>query len=206
MTTPSRGLRCVVQVGFAGSRRLVEPALGDFAAAAKLDDDIRAQLIAHLRELPAKLGLGEEHFLCGISQVAVGADTLFSEACRELAIPQRVFLPQHREEYLTAVNSEGIPDFDEAERTKARKLLDDAHVIQERVVSDAPGRRERFEDVNLEILHVSDLVVCLLRDNADAKKGGTLELLERAQTRGVPALELRVAVKDGRAEVTAASP
>jgi hypothetical protein len=199
MAISPRGLRCVVQVGFAGSRRLVEPAPTDLVAAAKLDDEIRTQLIEHLRDLPAKLGLGEEHFLCGISQVAVGADMHFGAACRELAIPQRIFLPQHREEYLNAVDSAGVPDFAEAERAAARQMLASDHLIQERVVSDAPGRRERFEDVNLEILHVSDVVVCLLRANAEGQKGGTLELLERAVTRGCPALEIRVDVRNGQA-------
>jgi hypothetical protein len=198
MKTPSQGLRCVVQVGFAGSRQLVKPA-PEPAAAAEIDAVIRAHLITQLCNLPKELKLGTGHFLCGISQVAVGADTLFCEACRELDIPQRIFLSQHGDDYLAAVNSEGVPDFDPREREKARQLLDSPHVIQERVVSDAAGRRERFEDVSLEILRVSDVVVCLLRDDANGvKKGGTLELLERAQARERPALEIRVTMKDGQ--------
>src|SRR5262245_36268266 len=128
MTSPACGLRCVVQVGFAGSRRLVEPAPSDPAAAAKLDDVIRAHLITHVRDLRTSLKLSGAHFLCGLSQVAVGADTLFSQACRELDIPQRIYLPQHRDAYVNAVDSEGVPDFDPTERAEALSLCDSPHV------------------------------------------------------------------------------
>jgi predicted ArsR family transcriptional regulator len=38
----------------------------------------------------------------------VGADTVFTRACRSLDIPQRIFLPEHREAFLNAVGRDGV--------------------------------------------------------------------------------------------------
>ena len=193
-------LPCVVQLGFAGSRQLLPPGSQNAA----LDAQIQAYLAQQLDALPTALGLSPSHFLCGISQIAIGADTLFTHVCKERNLAQWIFLPQPREEYLTAVASNNKPDFTDDERRVARELLDSPHIILERVVGHAPDRHARFEDVNLEIVRASDVVICLLRADAEYKPGGTEHLLDLAKKRGRPALELRVGWKDGKPDFTAA--
>jgi hypothetical protein len=188
----------VVQLGFAGSRQLLETT----ADADALHAEIREYLTERLDRLGTDLHLAKSHFLCGLSSLAAGADTLFTLACQKRGMPQRIFLPQAREEFLNAVSADGTPDFTEKERATARGLLDSPHVIYEQVVSHAGDRAARFEDVNLAILKASDVVVCLLRADATAKPGGTQHLLELAKKRGLPTLEIRVALKDGKPHFT----
>ncbi|KAA3593401.1 MAG: hypothetical protein D8M57_00900 [Candidatus Scalindua sp. AMX11] len=56
------------------------------------------QLVLQLKKLIKTLKLGEQHFFCGISQIAIGSDMLFVKACQAIKdeeIPHRLFLPQH---------------------------------------------------------------------------------------------------------------
>ncbi len=186
----------MVQLGFAGSRRLL-PAELSADLQARLHGQIHEYLVNRLGQIPKDLGLSPAHFLCGLSSLAVGADTLFTRACQARDIPQRIFLPQPRDVFLNAVNSSGTPDFSPEERATAAALLDSPHVIHERVASRAEDRASRFEDVNLEIVRASDVVVCLLPADAGAKPGGTQHLLGLAHKRERPTLEIRVAHADG---------
>ncbi len=192
----------IVALGFAGSRYLLE---GDSTLDAPGRHGFMAALEAHLRDriaaLPVELGLSPAHVLCGISQVAIGADTLFTRTCAGLELPQRVFLPQSRDEYLSAFESADTADFEQHERREAERLLASPHIIEERVVSDAANRGVRFGDANLEIIRVSDVVVCLLREQATTNVGGTVEFLAKACKRGQPVLELRVAEKNGQPHI-----
>jgi hypothetical protein len=192
--SPTGPLPLAVQVAFSGSRFLLDEKAHPSVDAAAFYAHIQQYLTERLRGLPQELGLDARHFLCGLSQLAVGADTLFSRACEALNIPQRLFLPQQREDFLAAVGSDGVPDFTVEQRIAARKLFDSAHVIEERVVSESADRQTRFQDVNLELLRVSDLVICLLSTARDGKAGGTSELIEDAEKRGRPLLEIRVDV------------
>lgn len=63
---------------------------------------------ARLTEMPKELGLQEHHFLSGISQIAVGGDHTFTEACQELGIPQRISLPQPSDVFLDAIGFLGV--------------------------------------------------------------------------------------------------
>jgi hypothetical protein len=192
-----RRLPLVVQLGFAGSRSLYERRAHPGVDAGKFHGTVEAYLTERLRHLPELLGFDDEHFLCGISQLAVGADTVFTRTCQSLDIPQRIFLTEHRDEFLGAFDQENVPDFSEAERVEALELLASPHVIQERVVSDSADREIRFQDVNREIARVSDLLVCLVREGASAKPGGTQDLINRGRQRNVPVLEIRVGVDHG---------
>ncbi|KFI23212.1 hypothetical protein [Nitrosococcus oceani] len=195
-TKQTRALPCVVQIGFAGSRQLFEKPPADPDAERQWRNTVEQYLVKSLGELPRQLKLSSHHFLCGISQIACGADTLFSRACQTLQIPQRLFLPQPAGDYLAAASSSGTPDFTPAQRREAESLLASEHIIQQRVISQSPDRTERFRETNAEILRVSDAIVCLLRDDSQDKAGGTNELLERAKAIGVPALEIRIAVQN----------
>lgn len=161
---------------------------------------IQLQLSAFLRDLPKQLGLSPQHFLCGVSQIAVGGDTLFTRTCQATAIPQRIFFTQTLDEYLRAVGSNG-PDFTDAQRQIATELLASEHIIQQLVVSGAPTREERFQDANYEIVRVSDVVVVLVREGQLGNPGGSHEMLALAVKRNVPALELVVSIQDGQPQL-----
>jgi hypothetical protein len=187
-------LHCAVTLGFAGSRQLLDQPSPDGEELAQ----IKRFLTEHLEGLPEALHLSKAHFLCGLSQIAVGADTLFTQACRDLNYPQWIVLPEPRDEFLNARSASGTPDFTEEERNDAITLLASDHIIHEEVVSNAPDRTSRFEDANLEIVRRSDVVVCLLRADAQRRSGGTEHLLDLAKNRGRPTLEIRIVRKDGK--------
>lgn len=182
------GLPMVVQIGFAGPRRLFDDA--DVADAGELLALFEQKLTQRIATLRSEFDL-QSHFLCGISQLAVGADMVFARACRNLNIPQRVFLPQPREEFLNAVGSSGA-DFSDADKALARAMFAEDHIIQERVVSSASQREERFEDANLEIIRVSDLLVCVERKRAETGRGGTRHAIDTARKRGIPVLVIEI--------------
>lgn len=192
---------CVVQVGFAGSRKLFDDVIHPQVNAEAFHQSCVDWLADRLLRLPEEMNLTKEHFLCGTSQMAIGADMVFTGACAKAGMKQRIFLPQHREDFLQAVGSKGVGDFSEQEKSMARELLDLPHIIQERVVSDSADRAERFEEVNLEIVSVSDVLVCLVRKDATARPGGTQHLMERALKRRKPVLSVMVSVVDGQAHL-----
>lgn len=191
---------CVVQVGFAGSRQLFDPPAPNAQMAEQWETQVQQQVETALQQLRKDLNLKDHHFLCGISQIACGADFVFTRACQAQKISndfhQRIFLPQQVEDYLSAVNLHSVSDFTSAQQNEARHLLASDHVIQQHVVSLSPNRTERFKETNAEILRFSDVVICLLRDNAKSKSGGTEEFLDRAKKSGIPVLEIRILIKD----------
>lgn len=191
-------LPLAVHAGFAGARRWW-PAGGTPDPAAQ--QAVAELLQAALAGLPEALGLSAQHFMVGVSQMAVGGDMLFTESCASLGWGQRVLLPQRRDDYLAAVGSEG-DDFPPQQREQARHYLQLPHIVEERVVSDAEIRADRFDDTNLAILAASDVLVCLCRDDQTSRVGGTVQLMKRAQARHIPVLELRLNWrKDGSPEL-----
>jgi hypothetical protein len=193
----SSPLPIVVQLGFSGSRVLVDTKAYPRIDLAVFHEEIQHYLTTRLASLPQELGLGSRHFLCGISQVAIGADTLFTRACSALLIPQRIFLPQHRDEYLDA-KSARTSDFSTEDKTTALALLELPHIIEVRSVSDSANRAERFQDCQLETAVASDLLICLVRADATGKVGGALELLEIARKRAIPLLVIRISVNGNK--------
>lgn len=184
------GLPLVVQVGFVGSRSLFDRGRHPQVDAQAFEAATSRQLLAVLGGLHEELNLGPGRFLCGVSQLAAGGDMAFTRACRELGMPQRVFLTAPRKQLLAA----GEPHFTRQERDWAEELLDSPHVIQERVASDAAEPAARFEEVNIEIARVSDLLMCLLPEDAEDMEEAVLELMEHACQRGVALLEIRLGV------------
>jgi hypothetical protein len=192
--TIKTGLPLVVQLGFAGSRNLFKQKDHPQVDALAFEKAVQHHLSNRLARLLPQLGLGERHFFCGLSQLAIGADTIFTRACQELGWPQRLLLPQHVEDFLHAVGAKGTADFTEPQRDIARELFASPHVIEKRVVSLSPDRHTRFHEVNLELVRISDLMVCLLDTEAVRKPGGTRDLIDDAEKRERPLLEIRVAV------------
>ena len=182
-------LPLAVHVGFSGSRALADASRADSVESRAWSAELRAALQRELERLPDALALSSQHFIVGLSQLAIGADTLFTESLQQLQWPQRLFLPQARAEFLRAEGSQG-PDFLPHERERAEALFGSTHVVEEAVVGGGGSRAERFEETNLRILGESDLLICLRANSAPGKTGGTQQLLERAAVRGVPVLEL----------------
>lgn len=187
----------VLHVGFAGSRLLFGPQRVPPAQAAEWEAALGHTLSQRLAALPALLGLSPAPRLCGVSQLAIGADTLFSRALKSLGQSQRVLLPQRREIFLAAGEPDQ-PDFTPAEQQTARELLASPHVIEVRVASQARDRIEQFEDTNAAILQESDIVVCLVREGALDRPGGTRDLMQRAERAGKPVRLLEVTMRDGQ--------
>jgi hypothetical protein len=188
------GLPLVVQLSFAGSRMLFDPKRHPRLDREVFERDAQRLLRDRIEELQTDLELTDRHFWCGISQIAIGGDTLFARVCQDLKIRQRIFLPQHRDDFLAAQAKNGQPDFSVQEQQVARDLLASPHIIQEQVVSGAADRQERFEEVNRELARAADVIICLVRDDATIKPGGSLDLMEQGRKRRRPVLEIRVSV------------
>lgn len=124
----------VVQLGFAGSRRLVDLQAHPEVDEAEFLTAVERHLGAVLRELPVRLGLTKRHFLCGVSQIAVGADMVFTRACATMGMRQRIFLPQHRDEFFQATGKSGERDFSEAEAAEGAALMGSEHILRRRCV------------------------------------------------------------------------
>lgn len=188
-------LPLVIQLGFAGTRELYDAKAHPKIDRATFETDVAHQLADLLKHLRSTLNLpANSHvFFCGLSQIAIGGDMVFAEACKQSGILQRIFLPLPLGEYLAAQGSKG-PDFSTDQQMTARTLLGLSHVIQTRVVSDADDRHQRFREVNLEIARVSDVVLCLVRSGQEGKAGGTQELADMASRRGRPVITLEVGV------------
>jgi hypothetical protein len=193
-------LPVVVMVGFGGSRLLFDSASGADHPVdpATFETELQLLLATRLKELPKRLGLTANHFLCGQSQVAVGADTLFTRVCADQHIAQRIVLPEGRENFLHARSSNGDPDFKPEQRDEVVRLLGSEHVVDERVASQEPQRDARFLETNIEIVQTSDIVVCLIRGNATGKAGGAQHLMDAAMRRRKPVWEITVTCVAGR--------
>ena len=189
-----------VTVGFSGPRAWFTKSDPPNADAAAFQDAAVKWLVERLRNLPEELGLSDHHFLTGISQIAVGGDFAFTEACKQLGIPQRISLPQPSDVFLAASGSDG-PDFSDAEKDQALALLASPNIIQERVASGASVRDVRFEETNIELIRRSDLLIAMVK-----AEGGkwTRDLIHRAARWGTPVLVVQVALRDGTPHFEAA--
>lgn len=182
-----------IHLGFAGARALI-PA-GFDAEQSRATYQILADLLgAEISAIRSSLGLPDEsdYFFVGLAQVAVGADWVFADACAARGIPLRVFLPQTRDEYLSAQGSNG-PDFDQSksERSAAMVRLNHPNVVEERVVSVSANRSVRFAETNVEIAGLADVIITLQAvDAGNGKIGGTNELAELGLKQGKPVLAL----------------
>lgn len=196
------GLPLVLQVAFAGKRCLLDPARATESTTAAFHKAVTRMLSERLSRLPSDFSLPPSYRICGISSLAVGGDTLFSQSCESLGWWQRVFLPQQREDFLAARGSSG-PDFSAEQARDARRLLASPHIIEERVASVASDRHTRFKDVNVELVRVCDVLVCLLaaetpedQEKKKSQPAGTQETLKLAQRWRRPVLEVRVSIGD----------
>lgn len=186
-------LPCVVHVGFAGPRFLSEADLSDARLNGALEHQLQQAIESSLAWVNTKLS--PHHFICGVSQIAIGADTAFTRACGTLGLPQIIHLPQHVDAYLSAGDPHE-PDFRPGEREAARALLESEHVVDVKLASRAHDRRVRFEETNRSIVAQSDLVICAIRENGSHGWGGSSHFLDYARQRGIPTVEIRFQVEE----------
>lgn len=148
-------------VGFAGHRRISDPALA------------KSAILGCLKDLQANL----TGTLVGRSSAAAGADLLFLEVCQELGLGYSLVLPFPEERFQE--------DFDDpAEWERARALIRGAASVE-----IAPGNEVAPEAYHLaarEIIDVSDAMIFLWDGQAARGIGGTAESVLESRERGLP--------------------
>ena len=178
---------------------------------AELDSKVERHLMGCLAQLREKLDLHANHFLVGMSQIACGADMLFTRACLHAMpqpIPQRIVLPQHRAAYFSAVGSDRTLDFTEEAydlliRAKTASLLSGACEVG--ALSAGTREREvlrRFgEAVGMAFQIVDDLLDYTEEEAVTGKPSGN-DLREHKVTLPLIYALPRLS-PEGRREVTA---
>ncbi len=183
-----------ITLGFSGSRKWLDAAGRADLDTSAVNSAVEAWLLGRMNRLTGDLDLSANFFLCGVSQIAIGADMAFTRACQSLNIPQQILLPQHRDAYLDATEKDGHPDFSATDRAAASALLESPHIIEDRLVSHAPDRYLRFEETNVELVRRSDLLICLTMASSEARPGGTHDVITRAAKARKPVLWVRMTV------------
>lgn len=201
----SQRVPLVVQIGISGTRLVVPQDLQSSVVQESYRAALQAEIRAYLEQLPRRLGGWDQHFPCAVSQLAIGVDTLALRATCELGWMHRIVLPRFPEEYFSATAEDGTPDFPGATREECEGLLHAPNVIDFDVVSTAAKRNDRFAEVNHHMARACDLLVFVVGEGSVGGPGGTGDLVERAQNRGMPYVLLRVRKEaDGRLWLDAA--
>jgi hypothetical protein len=147
-------------VGFTGHRHLRDPEkVGRLLR--KLMDSLRT-------EVPGEL--------MGYSSVAIGADTLFAEACLSSGIPWIALLPQPEDDFKK--------DFDESDWQRNSELLRQAAWVQ-----TLPGTRDRnvaYLECGLSTVEEADLMIAVWDRKSSRGTGGTAEVVGHARNLAKP--------------------
>ena len=177
-----------INIGFSGSRLLSIKNNGQIPKKHEIIHILENQILRFLYAMDISCDN-----CYAISQIAIGADTLFFEACKDLKIPHRLFLPQTFDKFISGAEPNGKPDFTEAQKKLAIKLRKESTIIEEKVINHSSDRNQQFIDTNDAILDHSHIVIALIRHDVEyISPGGALDFLVKAQERNLPALELRI--------------
>ncbi len=182
---------CVVHLGFAGAHELL-PGIGDPQRRAKFTDELARQVTDRLRQLRAhpRLPLYDGHFFVGVMQPGSGGEGVLADACDEVGISLRLFLPQTRDEFLAAKDPRPpfTDDFTAAQREKILQRPQRASILQERVASTVSERAARFAETSAQILQLADIAVILQPKHRDGigKPGRTNVDAEQELPSGKP--------------------
>ncbi len=172
-----------VVVGFVGTRHIGDPAGRE--ALAGCETRLRDRLGEILDQLRADSD--PKGSLIAVSSLAVGSDTAFAEAVSDREICHRVFLPQTPDAFFN------LADFGSEEALKrSENRLRGGNVIDIRVSSDSPDRRERFSECGYEIADACEVLVAVHAEGAPKQPGGTLETLEFARNLGKRIIEIHL--------------
>jgi conflict system pore-forming effector with SLATT domain len=159
-------------VGFSGKRQLGRP-----EAVGKVIQDV-------LRDLQKV----SDQRLVGISSAAIGSDLLFVDELVRAAIPWICVLPFPQGSFFNEL------DFPDAEiREIARQKIQyaaDCEVTgslnDSAAVNESTWRRNRFADAGYRCLEQSDVMIMIVSEADPIKRGGTMELLQRARLGSKP--------------------
>lgn len=196
-------LPLAVTIGFSGPRTWFSHQDYPDISLSDFQNQVVMWLTSQMASLRTELGLTENHFFTGISQIAIGADHAFTSACRDLGIPQIISLPQPSDAYLDA-RGESTADFSPEEKRQSLALLASPHIIQERVVSNSADRYARFEETNVELVRQSDIIIAMVKPDTTGKRGGTWDVIDLANRRDLPVLVVTVSVENHLPIFTAA--
>ena len=189
-------------IGFSGSRLLyINDNLAEkdkVADRGVFEKTLAVQVSQKIKDLFHRLNRSLEDAEA-LSQIAIGADMVFTRSCQMLNIQQRLCLPQPFDHFLDAVDTpSGYPDFSDEDKMEARELRKHPNFIEEKVVSHSTDRELQFQETNQFILEHCNLAIAIIRDDVvQAVPGGALDFLHQAINRGIPILELRVHAEDG---------
>ena len=147
-------------VGFTGHRYL------KYSAA--VFEIIRSELIRLKSESTAQLA--------GYSSIAIGADTLFAEACLSLNLPWRATLPFALADFRD--------DFDEDEWTHATTLLGKA--VEVEITGSPEDRTAAYLSCGLRTVDGADLIIAVWDGTPARGIGGTAEVVDYARSKKKP--------------------
>ena len=147
-------------VGFTGHRHLRNPvAVGTI---------IREELETLRKEIPGEL--------VGYASVAIGADTLFAEACQTLKMPWMAALPFPASDFRN--------DFSESEWSHANDLLSQASDVE--ICGSSEDRTAAYLRCGLRTIDEADVVMAVWDREPPRGTGGTGEIVAYARSQDKP--------------------
>src|SRR3954454_6055977 len=151
-------------LGFTGHRHLTKPEA--------VSESIFKLLNSLRTEIPGKL--------VGYSSVAIGADTLFAEACLKAEIPWAAILPRPEDDFKS--------DFSDSDWERTAALLRGAARVE-----SLPPMRDRdlgYLESGLATVEEADLLIAVWDQKAPRGTGGTAEVVAHARSLGKPIILL----------------
>ena len=147
-------------LGFTGHRHLHKP---------EAISEAISRLLSSLRaEIPGQL--------VGYSSVAIGADTLFAEACLKSGIPWTAILPRPRDDFKS--------DFSDSDWARTSTLLRGAARVES--LPPMADKDLGYLESGLATVEEADLLIAVWDQKAPRGTGGTAEVVAHARSLGKP--------------------
>ncbi len=147
-------------VGFTGHRHLQAPEKVA-ESLRKVIDSLRTQMAGQLM---------------GYSSVAIGADTLFAEACVSLNIPWTAVLPRPENDFKS--------DFNKSDWQRTSELLKQAAHVES--LSPRSDRELAYLECGLSTVEEADVIIAVWDGNSSRGTGGTADVVAHARTLARP--------------------
>jgi hypothetical protein len=152
-------------IGFTGHRHLQHPE--------KVGNLLRSLIDSLRTEVSGRL--------VGYSSVAIGADTLFAEACLSSAIPWSALLPRPEDDFKS--------DFDQPDWEKTVGLLRQATRVH--TLPSTKDRDLAYLECGLSTVEESDLMIAVWDGKPSRGTGGTAEVVAHARALAKPLILVR---------------
>jgi len=171
MSNPPRTavrLPTTLAIGFTGHRKLPDEA--------KCRDAIRNVLLEWKSRAPGAV--------YGVTSAAAGGDLLFAEACLDLNLPFRVFLPMAKDRFRE--------DFDETDWVRAENVFLKALSVE--VTGAGENKEESYYECGIETVQQSQLLIALWDGGPSHGLGGTADMVHFAREQGRPVVWIHSAL------------